>query len=270
VNDDWTRRYLDLLEVDYQTPSKPALDAIVRNHRRVLFENVSSLLRRRAQGEGPVPPIDTDGLLSDWELGTSGGLCFSISAMLARLLPSLGYDAVPIAGQITFPGSHQAVLAHQEGKRYLIDAGNGAPFFEAIPVEGPFEIERAGLQYRFHLSGRPDVLVQERNVHGEWQQFFEYKLRLASEDERNAAYQRHHRPGEGWVVGSLRLVRCLDDEVLQLAAHEFTRYTSAGKQSEEVYGLQRYREIVADAFSAPQLPIAAGLQAWSELTGEKL
>jgi hypothetical protein len=37
-----------------------------------------------------------------------------------------------------------------------------------------------------------------------------------------------------------------------------------------VYGVRRYRELVADAFGAPHLPIEAGVRAWSELTGEKV
>jgi arylamine N-acetyltransferase len=270
LNNDWTRRYLQLLNIDYEAPSTSALDAIARNHRKVLFENVSSLLRRSRHVKGSVPPIDTDRLLSEWEQGTSGGLCFDVAAMLARLLPLLGYDTAPIAGQITFPGSHQALMVHLHRRRYLVDAGNGAPFFEAIPVDETFEVARAGLSYRFHLDSRSDVLVQDRLIHEQWQRFSEYELRPASQQDRDLAYQRHHRPGEGWVVGSLRLVRCLEDEVLQLAAHEFTRFTQAGKHSEEVYGVRRYRELVADVFGAPQLPIAAGLRAWSELTGAKV
>ena len=69
--------------------------------------------------------------------------------MLLRLVQGLGYRARPILCQISFPGSHQAVVVNLEGGRYCSMRGNGAPFFEPIPLGGEFELRGAGLSYRF-------------------------------------------------------------------------------------------------------------------------
>ena len=133
----WVERYLGLLEVEHSAPSPEALARLTRAHvGAVLFENVTSILRRRAHPTGPVPPVDPEALLESWERGRGGGACFELAEMFARLLVGLGYQAHPVLGDMKFPGAHQAVLVDLYSRRYLADVGNGAPFFEPIPLEG--------------------------------------------------------------------------------------------------------------------------------------
>src|SRR5687768_15086791 len=97
----WVRRYLAVLGADHDAPALPALTALTRAHlRAVAFENVTSLLRRRARPEGPVPPPDPEALLGNWERGRGGGVCYELSAMVSRLLGALGYRVRPVLGQI--------------------------------------------------------------------------------------------------------------------------------------------------------------------------
>jgi hypothetical protein len=70
-----------------------------------------------------------------------------------------------------------------------------------------------------------------------------------------------------FVMQSFRLVRCTDDAVIQLRDDELTTHTAAGKTSEEVRGLDRYRELVAGPFGFPGMDVEAGLRAWSAITG---
>ena len=66
----WVDRYLALLGEPAAQPSVPALSALIRaQFRAVTFENVTSLLRRAANPDGPVPPLDPDALLANWEAG---------------------------------------------------------------------------------------------------------------------------------------------------------------------------------------------------------
>ncbi|HEU0236302.1 MAG TPA: arylamine N-acetyltransferase [Candidatus Limnocylindrales bacterium] len=264
----WADRYLALLGQPRSAPSRAALDALVRAHRSITFECVSSLIRRHAAGDGPVPPLDLEALLATWTARAGGGVCYEFGSMFGRLLAELGYVAYPVLAAISFPGSHSALMAEVDGRRLLVDVGNGQPIFEAIDVDEPFEIDRAGLRYRFHRDPASGRLVQDRWVGGEFRSFVTYDDDAASDDEMEASYQRHHAvPPRTFVMQNFRLVRCTDDEVIQLRDHEFTRFTAAGKTSEDVREPARYRELVAGEFGLPGLDADRGLTAWRAING---
>src|SRR5215212_6151814 len=126
----WVERYLALLEVEHPAPSPEALARLTRAHvGTVLFENVTSILRRQAHPAGPVPSVDPEAVLVGWERGRGGGVCFELVELFGRLLIGLGYRAWPVLGDMKFPAAHQALLVELDGRRYLVDVGNGAPFF---------------------------------------------------------------------------------------------------------------------------------------------
>jgi arylamine N-acetyltransferase len=95
-------------------------------------------------------------------------------------------------------------------------------------------------------------------VHGEWQPYFRYELGLADEGVREAAYQRHHTPGQSWVVDRLRLVTCSPDQVLALDRGELVRYTDGTKEARPVLDPAA---VAARVFNWPGLPIQAALRA---------
>jgi arylamine N-acetyltransferase len=267
----WLDRYLDLLGLAgqrSQPPSRANLDAIVRAHRAITFECVSSIIRRGAAGDGPVPPLDLDRQLETWVRRAGGGVCFEFGAMLGRLLTELGYTAYPVLARISFPGSHSALIAELDGQQLLVDVGNGQPILEAIPVDEPFEIDRAGLRYRFRRDSPSGPLVQDRWVGETFAPFVTYELEPATPDEMEASYQRHHAlPPATFVLQNFRLVRIADDEVLQLRDHQFSAWRGSGKTVEEVHDLGRYRELVGGTFGLPNLDVERGLRAWREING---
>jgi len=267
--DGWRARYLALLGLDPVPPSRQSLDAIVRAHRSITFECVSSLIRRHDAGlSGPVPPLDLDRQLGVWEAGAGGGVCYEFGSMLGRLLHELGYIAYPVLAQISFPGSHSALVAEVDGRRLLVDVGNGQPIFESIDVDEPFEIDRAGLRYRFRRDGGRGKLVQDRWVEGGFKPFVTYETEPATDEEMEASYQRHHAlPPMTFVMQNFRLVRCRDDEVVQLRDHEFTRYAAGGKIVEEIRDPARYAELIAGEFALPGMDVERGLRAWAAVTG---
>jgi arylamine N-acetyltransferase len=261
VSESWLRRYLDLLGVERSRPSLGALAALTRAQvRTVTFENVTSLVRHDAHRGGPTPPLDPEAVLEGWQLRRGGGVCFEVTELFGTLLAALGYRVHPVLGQISFPGSHRALLVELDGARLLVDAGNGAPFLEPIALDQTIEVRRAGLAYRF----RPDsgTCVQERWIDGAWTQFCRYALRPASPAERDAAYRRHHTPGESFVLGSVTLIRCDDEQVVVLRDDQLTRFTPAGKRNEAVTTDADYARLAAEQFGLPGLPIGEGVRAW--------
>jgi hypothetical protein len=70
-----------------------------------------------------------------------------------------------------------------------------------------------------------------------------------------------------WVVGSLTLIRCEEEQVFLLRDEEFSHFTPAAKRTERVSGLADYTRLAAEVFRLGALPIADGVGAWRALTG---
>jgi arylamine N-acetyltransferase len=261
----WVERYLAFLSVPREAPSFDALSRLTRAHlHAVPFENLTSLLRRQEHGT-PVPELDLDAVLANWRAGRGGGACFEASYMYYHLLCRFGYDARHILNRgEKWDGGHQAVVVELDGASFLFDVGNGSPHFDPIPLDGPTEVRHVGLAYRFRPGEAPHEWLQERWITEAWTPFFVYNLRPGDEHVRRAAYQRHHVPGESFVVSSLTLVLCEDDQVLQLRNDEFIRHTDEGKQRQQVSDPEEYARIVAEEFRRPNMPVVDAIAAWQE------
>jgi arylamine N-acetyltransferase len=214
-------------------------------------------LRKQANPVGPVPPLDPEAVLAAWERRAGSGVCFEIADMVHRLLTALGYRTRVTLGTVGmgWPGGHQAVVVTLDGRSFLVDVGNGAPFFEPIPLDGTVEVWHVGLGYRFRPGDDADRWRQDRCIDGEWQPFCTYDLRPGGAADRDAGYQRHHVPGESWVVGSVLLVRCAADAVSVLRDATLTRYMVGGKTVEAIQDPVDYPRIAAELFGSPTLPI---------------
>ena len=252
----WVDRYLTLLGEPAAEPSLPAISALIRaQFRTVTFENVTSLLRRAATPDGPVPPLDPEALLANWEAERGGGVCYEISAMFHRLIRTLGYDAELVLAQISIPDGHQALQVRLDGARYLVDVGTGSPIFRPIPLTGTTEFRHAGLNYRFRPD-EPSHWVQERLIDGDWKQTCRYDLGPLDLDRQYAAYQHHQTPGATWVLDKVRMIRCEDDAVYSLTGNELTTITTTGKRTDQITDLAAYTQLAVNTFRLPHLPVA--------------
>lgn len=265
-NPAWTARYLTLLGVEREAPSLDALTRLVHAHvLAVTFENVTALLRWRAHPAGPVPAPDPLALLDAWERRRGGGVCFDITAMVLPLLTSLGYQAHLILGHISGPFGHQAIVVHLDGRRYLVDLGNGAPLFAPIPLDGVSEVHRHGLGFRFRPGDQPprvaggEEWIRDRLSEDGWVQGCRYELQPAAEADRDAGYRHHLTPGTTWVLGSLTMTRSTTDAVYSLRDDVLTRYSDAGKTTETIPDAAAYARIAAEVYGLPGLPIDEGL-----------
>ncbi len=259
---DWLERYLALLGARREPPTLDFLRRLTRAHvSRVPFENISSILRRAAAGSAPVPPLQYDSELDAWQQRRGGGLCFEVTDMFGTLLVELGFRTHRILAVISFPGSHQALVVQVGATRYLVDAGNGAPFFEPIPLrEGePVEFSHVGLTYRFRPENY-DRCIQDRLIDGTWRPFCTYDLAPADATDQATAYQRHHTLGQSWVVDTLTLVRCTDSEVVSLRDKSLSRFTASGKSVHEYASPEARRQAVAEVFDLPNAPIDRALR----------
>jgi arylamine N-acetyltransferase len=264
----WVSRYLALLGLPEMAEERPSLEALRKLTRaqvqNVPFENITAILRRAGVGaEGPVPPVDLEALLASWEAGAGGGVCFDATPMFRRLLDELGYQTSLALARISFMGSHQAVVVTLDSAEYLVDVANGAPFFDPIPLDRETIVRHGALAWRFTRES-PGGVLQDRYIDGQWTPFCWYDLQAPEAEAIEAAYQRHHLPGETWVVGNLTLVRCTDDAVVRLRDTELIRFSAEGATTER-FEPEQLPRVAAEVFGVPSLPIARAHAVLEEL-----
>lgn len=253
---DWIDRYLRLLGARREPPSLPALRRLTRQHLlTVPFENVTTLLRAARYRGGAVPQPDPQALLTGWEQGRGGGLCYDASRTFGRLLRALGYSCFSITATITFPGSHEALIVHLGGEQYLVDVGNGAPLFNPVPWGAISELHHAGLSYRFQPGEATGTLVQERWIDGTWRLFCTYEADPRTENDMDAGLQAHHTPGQGAFTKLLILVRSTEESLYQLKDDELLTFTATGKTTRTLGAPADFIRVAAEVFGLPRLPI---------------
>lgn len=131
---DETERYLALLHVAPAAPTTGLLRAIVRAHLwRVPFENVSKLYRMKTAGLRGIPSCGE--FLDGIERYHWGGTCYTNNYFLNALLLALGYEAILCGATMSKPDVHLVSIVRCEGREYLVDAGNAAPFTEPMPCD---------------------------------------------------------------------------------------------------------------------------------------
>ncbi len=261
----WAQQYLKWLGLEPEPPSWAALVRLTERHLQcVPFENVTTLLRFRTYGSNPPVP-DPYLLLENWQRRRGGGLCYEVSRTLARLLQELGYLCFSIFGTITFPGSHEALVVEVEGRRYLVDVGNGAPFFHPIPIGEEVEVCHAGLRYRFRPGADGRTLIQDRWIAEGWTPFCVYDLEPKSEEELHPGYVRHHTPGEGKFLGELMLVRCDKGGVYRLRNQELVHFRDGEADRQMLTTREAYLRVAHEVFQMPELPILDALRVLERL-----
>jgi hypothetical protein len=118
---EWVARYLALLGVDHAAPGLEALGRLTRAQICTIpFENVTAILRRHSHPRGTVPgrcrrPTPKRCWTTGSAVAAAGPVLSWPRCSAAYSL--LGYRAQLVLAQITFPGSHQAVLVELEGER---------------------------------------------------------------------------------------------------------------------------------------------------------
>lgn len=125
-------KYLDLLGVSKSVPDLNLLKKIVRAHLiKVPFENISKLLYKK-QGINYIPDLGL--FLEGIEKYNFGGTCYTNNYYLFLLLKYLSYNIKLCGADMKSPDVHIVNVVKIDGKEYLIDAGNAAPFFEPLPT----------------------------------------------------------------------------------------------------------------------------------------
>ncbi|MGY4690511.1 arylamine N-acetyltransferase [Salibacterium sp. K-3] len=261
----WLDRYLNILHLKKEIPSRKYLKRIIRAHVRTFpFENVSKLLMA-ADGMEIDTVTDVRRFLDAHEANQSGGTCFTLNACLFQLLTALGFE-----GWLIRPGEEHMALIMKDpasGKRLLyVDVGTTAPLFDPIPFHGrkhsipPFAGERL-----LFLPGKDSgfyTYIRTRNgqiTHKKWT--FSIYANMTMDD---------FMP---WIASTFRddalfmnMLRCQLWEPdkrrgLSLTNRKFTiRYGSGSVLTKDLPDKDALQQVLADEFRMPDLPVEGALK----------
>jgi len=137
--------------------SLPALaDLYDRWSRRVPFDNIRKLIHVRGNDPRPLPGDSPNEFFEAWLRHGTGGTCWGGNGALCELLIALGYDARRAAATMMvapdIPPNHGSVVAHLDGRRYVVDAS--MLFVEPLPLRAGARVaQRAWGVEAFDIDG---------------------------------------------------------------------------------------------------------------------
>ena len=124
-------KYLDILKVEFSSPTFESLRKIVKAHLvKIPFENISKLYYKKRRVLN-IP--DLSAFLSGIENFNFGGTCYTNNYYLYTLLEHLGYKIKLCGADMKSPDVHLISIVTIDEQEYIIDCGYAAPFFNPLP-----------------------------------------------------------------------------------------------------------------------------------------
>jgi N-hydroxyarylamine O-acetyltransferase len=168
-------KYISLLGIELDEPSLEFLKRIVKAHLlRIPFENISKLLQKK-QGANYIP--DLSGYLEGIEKYNFGGTCYANNYYLYLLLKNTGYDVMLCGADMKMPDVHLVSIVSINARKYLVDAGYAAPFFEPMPVDSSEDFVTSFGVEKFVLRPGDEngLLKLEQYLNGELKNWYTLK-----------------------------------------------------------------------------------------------
>jgi arylamine N-acetyltransferase len=222
-------RYLAILGLEAEPPSRRALSRLVRAHLiRVPFENISKLFLRKRQGAETIPSLEE--YLDGIERFNMGGTCYANNTSFYLLLRQLGYEVKLCGADMSQADVHVVIMVRVDGREYLVDVGYAAPFYEPMPrdLEENLVMAYGGDEWVLEPqddSGRSRMLQYRRGLldHGY----------LAKPNPRSPDFFsdviRGSYDGDSTFMNAVGMVRFFDDRLVRihnLTLIEATRETA--------------------------------------------
>ncbi len=101
---------------------------IVKVLNKIPFQNYMMIER----GFGHIP-VEKD--IKEDMLSLNGGTCATMNTFLGAVLYKLGFNVCLINGTMMKPNDHISILLRYNEQFYVMDMGDGQPYFEAFPIK---------------------------------------------------------------------------------------------------------------------------------------
>lgn len=192
-------------------PSAETLRALHLAHvLTVPFENLDVHLRR------PIS-LDPADLFRKIVLSRRGGYCFELNGLFALLLEELGFVVRRLAARVLYgtegvrPRSHQVLLVHLDGERWLVDVGfGGQGLREPLLFVAGQEHRQGPDQFRLTTDERGEHVLECR-LEEAWTNLYSFALDpWLPVDYQFANYYHSHAPESPFVQRLICTMPTLD------------------------------------------------------------
>jgi len=105
-------------------------------------------------------------------LSLNGGTCATMNIFIGAILYRIGFDVALINGSMSVINDHIALILNYNNERYIIDVGDGQPYFQPFPINKEIVVKHPFRTYRTVITDnklRIDFLINE-----EWKKDVEY------------------------------------------------------------------------------------------------
>lgn len=158
--DQWTKKYLSILNVEAAAPSYEFLQRLVEAHlHRLPFEVCSKYYYFCTKTVNEFIPSKDEFLDNFLERGF-GGNCYILNIHFGELLQTLGFNAKYVRAR--GGNNHLALMVTIEGKSYYTDVGYMAPLFEPLLLEKEPYLIRCGEEIIIKKENKFEYLIDRR------------------------------------------------------------------------------------------------------------
>ncbi|MBP8116664.1 MAG: arylamine N-acetyltransferase [Nitrospira sp.] len=135
-----------------------------------------------------------------------GGYCYELNGLFALLLEQLGFVVTRLAARVLYgtegvrPRSHQVLLVHLDGERWIVDVGfGGQGLREPLPLTVGEEHRQGPDQFRLTTDERGEHVLQCR-IEEAWANLYSFALDpWLPVDYQFANYYHSHAPDSLFV-----------------------------------------------------------------------
>ena len=248
-------KYLDHLELSNNPPSKSFLKILIKAQIiKFTFENISKLILWNDGKYNSL--IDFETHLNNSIKLNFGGTCYANNYYFSRLLKHLGFDvSVHGADMGTGIDVHLVLIVKINTKKYQVDVGYGAPFFNPFCLSSfkPQAVKLGELEYKLEqaIDNRFQLLVFKRNklVH-------DYIVNnVVLEIEHFAEQIKDSFRKESEFMNRLRIVRFFEDHSIELNNNKYIVNSDNSSTHYFVKNIDELKKVVTTKFNLPKLPI---------------
>ncbi|HRB14595.1 MAG TPA: arylamine N-acetyltransferase [Nitrospira sp.] len=192
-----------LARIGYQGSVVPSMETLRGLHLAhvltVPFENLDIHLGR------PIS-LDPSDLFRKIVISRRGGYCFELNGLFALLLEELGFVVTRLAARVLYgtedvrPRSHQVLLVHLDGERWLVDVGfGGQGLREPFLLVAGLEHRQGPDQFRLATDERGEHVLQ-CHIEKAWTNLYSFTLDpWLPVDYQFANYYHSHAPESPFV-----------------------------------------------------------------------
>ncbi len=203
-----------LARIGYQGSLVPSMETLRGLHLShvltVPFENLDIQLGR------PIA-LEPAALFEKIVTSRRGGYCFELNGLFALLLEDLGFAITRLAARVLYgaegirPRSHQVLLVHLDGKRWIVDVGfGGQGLREPLPCVAGLEHRQGPDQFRLTTDERGEHVLQCR-LDEAWTNLYSFTLEpWLPVDYQFANYYHSHAPESLFVQRLICTMPTLD------------------------------------------------------------